>query len=84
MEELLKSKDFMKIGQAIEHGNWQVAMMAIGRMITKATELEDEYFVKHFKQLKMAAASRNKQQAQNILALIVNKRAKLLNEMLKD
>lgn len=84
METFLKSHDFMRLGQAIEHDNYRIASMTIARMLGQAKELEDEFFIRQFTSLKMCVASQNKRQAKNVLSLIVNKRAQLLNQLQKE
>lgn len=81
MEEFLKSYDFMKIGQAIAHDNFQVAGMTANRMLQKAKELQDDFFIRQLTNIRQCIAARNKKQAQNILAIMVNKRAQLLKEL---
>ena len=81
MEEFLKSYDFMKIGQAIAHENYQLAAMTANRMLQKAKELGSEYFIRQLTAMRQCIAARNKKQAQNILALMVNKRAQLIKEI---
>lgn len=80
-EEFLKSKDFMKIGQSIEHGAWQIAGMTAQRMQKNAKEIELSTFDRQLIGLKQCIASRNKTEALNILSLIVTKRVQMLNSM---
>ena len=83
MEEFLRSYDFMKLGQAVNHCNFQVAGMTANRMLNKAKELNDDFFVKKLTSIRQCIASRNKEQSLNILSLMINKRARLLNDMYK-
>ena len=76
--EFLKSKDFMKVGQAIEHGNWQVAAMTASRMQKDANECELSDFSRQLIMLKQCIAGRKKTEAQNALAAIVARRVKML------
>lgn len=80
-EEFLKSKDFMKIGQSIEHGAWQIAGMTAQRMQKNAKEAELNIFDRQLIGLKQCIASRNKTEALNILSLMVTKRVQLLNNI---
>lgn len=80
-EEFLKSKDFMKLGQAIEHGNWQVAGMTAQRMQKNAKEAGITDFDRQLIMLKQCLAGRKKTEAQNTLASIISKRVSLLKDI---
>lgn len=80
-EEFLKSYDFMKLGQAIEHGNWQVAGMTASRMQKNAKEAQVTAFDRNFIMIKQCIASRKKPEAQNTLAGIISKRVALLEQL---
>ena len=68
----------MKVGQAIDHMNWQVATMTVSRMQKNAAECEIKDFDRQFIMLKQCILGRKKLEAQNALAAIVAKRVKLL------
>lgn len=76
----LKSYDFMKLGQAVNHGNWQVAMMTLQRMQKKTQELEFDMFERQFMNIRQCIIHKQGKQAKDILALIMAKRAQLLNQ----
>lgn len=78
IEEFLKSKDFMKLGQAIEHGNWQVAGMTAQRMQREAKEAGTDAFDRQLIAIKQCIAGRKKTEAQNALAAMVSKRVQML------
>ena len=78
METFLKSLDFMKLGQAIEHENWQVAGMTAQKMQKRAKEAGIDSFDRQLSNIKQCVAQRNKKQAQDILAVIVAKRTQLM------
>ena len=74
----IKSYDFMRIGQAVSHGQWQSAAMTIRRMEIKARELELTEFARPLAGLKQAIMRREEAQAKQILSLVVAKRVQLL------
>lgn len=76
-EEFLKSKDFMKLGQAIDRGNWQVAGMTASRMQKNAKEAEIHDFDRQLIMIKQCIAGRQKNEALNALASMVSKRVQL-------
>lgn len=78
IEEFLKSKDFMKLGQAIEHGNWQVAGMTAQRMQKAAREAGTDAFDRQLISIKQCIAGRKKNEAQNALAFMISKRVQML------
>ena len=76
--EFLKSYDFMKLGQAINHKNWQVAAMTIQRMQGRVQELGLEMFERQCTGIRQCILHKNDKQAKDILALVMAKRAQLL------
>ena len=76
--DFLKGKDFMKLGQAIEHGNWQIAGMTAQRMQKSAKEAQISEFDRQLVMIKQAIAGRKKTEAQNILAAMIGVRVRLL------
>ena len=78
-EEFIRGKDFMKLGQAIAHGNWQVAGMTAARMQRNATEAGINDFDRQLIMIKQAIAGRKKTEAQNILAAMVSKRVQMMS-----
>lgn len=77
--EFLKSLDFMKLGQAIHRGQWQSAAMTIRRLDMKAKETEMQDFERNFTGVRQCINRKDINEAKQILAVIVNKRAKHLN-----
>ena len=77
----LKSLDFMRLGQSINHGQWQSAAMIVRRMdeTAKKTGLND--FERQFTGLRQCINRKNVYEAKQIMALVVNKRAKYLNSL---
>lgn len=76
-----KSKDFLMLGQAIGHKNWQSAMMCLTRLQNRAKEAEITEFDLNFKGIRQCIIAKDVYQAQNILALVVAKRVQFLNKM---
>ncbi len=76
----LKSLDFMKLGQAISHEQWQSAAMIVRRLEQNAQKA-DFYtaFERQFVSLRQNINRKNVYEAKQILALVVNKRALYLN-----
>lgn len=80
-EDYIKSKDFMKLGQAIAHENWQVAGMTVQRMTKQATDADIHDFDRQFMMIKKCIMGRKKTEAQNALAAVVAKRVQMINGM---
>ncbi len=80
----LKSYDFMKLGQAIEHGNGQAAAMTAQRMQKKAQELNMDMFVRQLTNIRQCIMHKQGKAAKDILALMVAKRAQMLNDVEKS
>ena len=82
--EYLKSLDFMRLGQAINREQWQAAAMTIRRLDMKAKEVDMTDFERNFTGIRQCINRREGQEAKQILAVVVNKRAKYLNEIGKQ
>lgn len=75
------SYDFMRLGQSISHGDWNAAMMIVTRMQREAhDEGLSEIFDFNLSGLRGCILSRDKVQAQDILAVITAKRVKLIRD----
>ena len=77
--EFYKSLDFMKLGQAINRGNWQVAAMTARRMEMNAKNAEIIEFNQQLLGVKQCINRKDAIGAKQILAIMVAKRAKVLN-----
>lgn len=77
--KFLKSLDFMKLGQAINRGQWQSAAMTIRRLDMKAKEVDMQEFERNFTGIRQSINRKDGTEAKQILAVVVNKRAKHLN-----
>lgn len=80
-EEFIKSKDFMKLGHAVEHGTWQSAIMIVQRMQRDAKAAQVTDFDRHLVNMKMCISSRQKNEALNILTLMVQRRVSMLKAL---
>lgn len=76
----LKSYDFMKLGQALDHKNWQIAAMTLQRMQKSAQEAELDTFERQFVSIRQCVIHKQGKQAKDILALVIAKRAQLLKQ----
>lgn len=77
----IKSYDFMRLGQAMGHGQWQSAAMTIRRMDMQAKKLGAECFLRQFAGLKQAVARKNAQEAKQILVSVTAKRVKIIEAL---
>ena len=73
----LESYEFMKLGQAVNRGQWDSAMMTLRRMEQKVKKLEIREFEQPMKGLRLAVSGRNVLQAKQILAMLVAKRVRM-------
>ena len=79
--ENLKSLDFMRLGQAINREQWQAAAMTIRRLDMKAKEVGMTDFERNFTGIRQCINRKDGNEAKQILAVVVNKRAKYLNSI---
>lgn len=82
--EFLKSQDFMRLGQALNRGQWQSAAMIMRRMDKAVKETEMKEFEQNFSGIRQCINRKQAQEAKQILAVVINKRAKHLNEIFKE
>lgn len=78
LNKFLHSYDFMKLGQAISHNQWQPAAMTIQRMTRQAKELGITCFDRPFTGLRQAINRKNAEEAKQILATVIAKRVRLM------
>ncbi|MEE1032659.1 MAG: hypothetical protein U0L12_11065 [Ruminococcus sp.] len=83
-ETFLRSMDFMRLGQAINRGQWQSAAMTVQRMDRNAKAAGLTEFERQFTGIRQCINRRNGFEAKQILAIVVNKRARYLNDMNQD
>ena len=79
----LKCLDFMKLGQAINHEQWQSAAMVVRRLDMRAKEAGFTDFERQFAGVRQCINRKNVYEAKQILAIVVSKRAKYLNSIEK-
>lgn len=77
--DFMKSLDFMKLGQAINRGQWQSAAMTIRRLDMKEKEAGMEDFERNFTGIRQCINRKDGNEAKQILAVVINKRANHLN-----
>lgn len=77
--DYFKSMDFMRLGQAINREQWQAAAMTIRRLDMKAKEIGMNDFERNFTGIRQCINRRDGNEAKQILAVVINKRAKHLN-----
>ena len=77
--EFLKSLDFMRLGQALNREQWQAAAMTIRRMDMKAKEVGITDFERNFTGIRQCINRKDGNEAKQILAVVINRRAKYLN-----
>lgn len=82
--EFWKSLDFMKLGQAINRRQWQAATMTIRRLDIKAKEAGINDFERNFSGIRQCINRKDGNEAKQILAVVINKRAKHLNAISKE
>ena len=77
----IKSLDFMRLGQAINHEQWQSAAMIVRRMDNKAKELGLEGFERQFTGIRQCINRKDKAQAKQVLSIVINKRVQMMKQM---
>ncbi|MDC7286733.1 hypothetical protein NXH76_02865 [Blautia schinkii] len=78
LKSFIGGYEFMRLGQAVSRGQWQTAMMILRRMEQKMNGLGLENMKRQMPQLRKSIMSKNRAQARNALALLVQKRVQLL------
>ena len=79
--DFLKSLDFMRLGQALNREQWQAAAMTIRRLDMKAKEVELLDFERNFTGIRQCINRKDGNEAKQILAVVINRRAKYLNAL---
>ena len=82
--EFLKSLDFMKLGQAINREQWQAAAMIMRRLDMKSKEVGMLEFERNFTGIRQCINRKDGAEAKQILAVVINKRAKYLNMLSRE
>lgn len=79
--EYISSLDFMKLGQAINHDQWQAAAMIVRRMDMKAKEVGIDGFERQFTVIRQCINRKEKAQAKQVLSIVINKRVQMMKQM---
>lgn len=78
LNSFLEGYDFLKLGQNINRGNWNSAMMILQRMDAAVKSLGIRTMVQPLKGVRMAVLAHNEQQAKQALSILVGKRVALI------
>lgn len=79
--DYINSLDFMKLGQAINHEQWQAAAMIVRRMDMKAKEVEIDGFERQYTGIRQYINRKDKVQAKQVLSIVINKRVQIMKQM---
>lgn len=79
--DYINSLDFMKLGQAINHEQWQAAAMIVRRMDMKAKEVGITGFERQFTGIRQCINRKEKAQAKQVLSIVINKRVQMMKQM---
>lgn len=77
LTKFVKSLDFMRVGQAVNGGRWESAMMTIRRMTMQADKLGLVCFERQFTGLRQNIARKDAAEVKNILSLVIRKRIRI-------
>lgn len=77
LRQFIMGYDFMRLGQTVNHGRWESAMMSIRRMSMQADTLGLECFQRQFTGLRQNVARKDIQETKNILSLVIIKRIQI-------
>lgn len=77
LHRFLEGIDFLKTGQAVNRGQWESAAMCVRRLQQNAERLGVNCFQRTLTGLRQAVLRKNKSEAKQLLALIVQKRVQL-------
>ena len=76
---VLKSTDFLRLGQNISHGNWNGAGMTLVRLQKNCSEVGLDSFDRNFVSLKQCIIRKETTNAKDVMAIVTNKRVALIN-----
>lgn len=77
LRRFISGYDFMRLGQAVQNGRWESAMMSIRRMSMQAQKLGLICFERQFTGLRQNIARKDAQETKNILSLVIVKRIQI-------
>lgn len=78
LKDFIRSYEFMRLGQSINHKQWQAAGMKIQKMSAKAKGLGMTGWDLLFTGLRQNIARKNENEALQIMATVITKRVKLM------
>ena len=81
--QFITGYDFMRLGQTVNNGRWESAMMSIRRMSMQADSLGLDCFQRQFTGLRQTIARKDIQETKNILSLVIVKRIQIQNVLKK-
>ena len=79
--QFINSLDFMKLGQAINHEQWQAAAMIVRRMDMQAKQAGLTGFERQFTGIRQCINRKDKPQAKQVLSIVISKRVQMMNQM---
>ena len=82
--QFIKGYDFMRLGQAISHQQWQAAAMTLRRMEMQAKKPELACFARQFAGIRQAIMRKAGNEAKQILAQVTAKRVRMLEQIRKE
>lgn len=80
-KDFLQSYDFMKVGQAINREQWEIAMMTVSRLERNSRKPGLEAMNRNLKELRNAILAKNTNTAKNLLAMVIQKRVQMLKHL---
>lgn len=82
--QFIKGYDFLRLGQAISHHQWQAAAMTIRRMEEQVKRLKLDGFVRPFAGIRQAVMRKDEKEAKQILAQVTAKRVRMLEQLKRE
>ena len=82
--QFIKGYDFMRLGQAVSHHQWQAAAMTIRRMEMQAKKPELACFARQFAGIRQAIMRKDGNEAKQILAQVTARRVRMLEQIRKE
>ena len=79
--QFINSLDFMKLGQAIDHEQWQAAAMIVRRMDMQAKQAGLTGFERQFTGIRQCINRKEKAQAKQVLSIVISKRVQMMKQM---
>ena len=83
LKKFINGYDFMRLGQAVNGGRWESAMMACRRMSMTAEKLGLDCFSRQFTGLRQNIARKSEAEVKNILSIMIRRRI-MIRDVLKE